>query len=320
MVLTLDNLPAHLLSHSSNTLLLHTTLLFSDNPIPTLVNSNNPATALDPATTTLHKIIGTVPFACILQDGTLAFQLQIMPALLKEYLCTENTLLEHATEEQILYKVVPLEYHEFVDIFSEGRAKEFPPHHSYDHKIDLEEGTSPSFGKIYNMSEIELWVLKDYLNDMLGKDFICPSISATGTLVLFAKKKDESLRLCVDYQGLNKVTKENQYPLPLIGDLVDCLCSAKIYTKIDLHFSYNNVWIAPEHEWKTAFHTRYGLFEYLVMPFGMTNSSATFQYFINNTFHNMNDVFVIIYLDDILIYSNSPKKHPEHVCCILEQL
>ncbi|KAG5730184.1 hypothetical protein E4T56_gene11680 [Termitomyces sp. T112] len=128
---------------------------------------NNPATTLDSATAAplptpidpgdLNiKIIGTIPFVHILQDGTPTFQLQIMPALPEEYLCAETTLLEHKIEEQILYEVVPPEYHKFADIFSEGSAKELPPHLSYNHKIDLKEGTSPSFGKIYNMSKIEL--------------------------------------------------------------------------------------------------------------------------------------------------------------------
>ncbi|KAG5718343.1 hypothetical protein E4T56_gene8366 [Termitomyces sp. T112] len=246
--------------------------------------------------------------------------LQVTPALPEKYLRVGTTVPENKMEEQILSEVVPPEYHEFADMFSEGSAKELPPHCSYDHQIDLEEGTSPPFGKIYNMSKIELRALKEYLDDMLGKGFIHPLISAAGTPVLFAKKKDGSLQLCVDYRGLNKVTKKNRYPLPLIGDLVDCLRSAKIYMKINLRSGYNNVWIAPGHEWKTTFRTRYGLFEHLVMPFGMTNSPATFQYFMNDIFHNMNDIFVIVYLDDILIYSNSPAEHLEHICHVLERL
>ncbi|KAG5721963.1 hypothetical protein E4T56_gene18482 [Termitomyces sp. T112] len=337
IVLALDNPPAHLPSHLSTNLLLHTTLPFTDKPVPTLVDSGatdnfvdkslapptDPDVTPDPTVTPTVpnpinsrdlniKIIGAVPFACLLQEGTPAFQLQVMPALPKEYLCTGTTAPESKTEEQILSKVVPPEYHEFADMFSEGSAKELPPHCSYNYKINLKEGTSPPFGKIYNMSKIELQALKEYLDDMLSKGFICLSISAAGTPVLFAKKKDGSLRLCVDYRGLNKVTKKNWYPLPLIGDLVDCLHSAKIYTKIDLRSSYNNVQIAQGHEWKTAFRTHYGLFEYLVMPFRMTNSPATFQYFMNNIFHNMNDIFVIIYLDDILIYSNLLAEHLEH--------
>ncbi|KAG5733974.1 hypothetical protein E4T56_gene7440 [Termitomyces sp. T112] len=244
------------------------------------------------------KIISAIPFTHLLQDGTPAFQLQVMPALPKEHLCGEIAALESKMEEQILSEVVPPEYHEFADVFSEGSAKELPPHCSYNHKIDLEEGTSSPFGKIYNIFEIKLWALKEYLDNMLSKGFICSSISAASTPVLFAKKKDGSLQLCVDYWELNKVTKKNWYPLPLIRDLVDHLHSAKIYTKIDLHSGYNNVQIALGHEWKTTFCTHYGLFEYLVMPFGMTNSPATFQYFMNDIFHNMNDVFIIVYLDN----------------------
>ncbi|KAG5734777.1 hypothetical protein E4T56_gene665 [Termitomyces sp. T112] len=127
----------------------------------------NSATTLDSSTTTLMsnsidsgnldiKIISAIPFACLLHNSTPTFQLQIMPALPKEHLCIGTTAPESKTEGQILSKVVPPEYHEFADVFSEGSAKELPPHCSYDHKIDLEEGTSPLFGKIYNMSEIEL--------------------------------------------------------------------------------------------------------------------------------------------------------------------
>ncbi|KAG5726541.1 hypothetical protein E4T56_gene4663 [Termitomyces sp. T112] len=246
---------------------------------------------MSPQTQLLHL---RYPTLSPLETSTLKSSLQVTPALPEEHLHAGTTVPESKTEEQILSEVVPLEYHEFADVFSEGSAKELPPHRSYNHKINLKEGTSPPFGKIYNMSEIELRALKEYLDDMLGKGFICPLISAA------------------DYQGLNKVTKKNRYPLPLIRDLVDRLRSAKIYTKIDLRSGYNNVQIAPGHEWKTTFRTHYGLFEYLVMPFGMTNSPATFQYFMNDIFHDMNDVFVIVYLDNILIYSNSPAEHSEH--------
>ncbi|KAG5720928.1 hypothetical protein E4T56_gene850 [Termitomyces sp. T112] len=159
-----------------------------------------------------------------------------MPALLEEHLHTETIVLESKMEKQILFKVVPPEYHEFADMFSEGSAKELPPHHSYDHKIDFKDGASPPFGKIYNMSEIKLRAPKEYLNNMLGKGFICPLISTASALVLFAKKKDRLLQLCMNYWGLNKVTKKN---------------CAKIYTKIDLCSGYNNIQIAPGHEWKT---------------------------------------------------------------------
>ncbi|KAG5716136.1 hypothetical protein E4T56_gene10941 [Termitomyces sp. T112] len=158
-------------------------------PLPTSADSKN----LD------IKIIGAILFACILQDSTPAFQLQITPALPEKHLHAETTLPECKMEEQILYEVVPPEYYEFADVFSEESAKELPLHHSYDYKINFKEGASPLFGKIYNMSKIKLQALKEYLDDMLGKGFICPLISTTSTPVLFAKKKGGSLQLCVDY-------------------------------------------------------------------------------------------------------------------------
>jgi hypothetical protein len=131
------------------------------------------------------------------------------------------------------------------------------------------------------MSETELKSLKDYLDEMLGKGFIRSSKSPIGAPVLFAKKKDGSLRLCIE------VTIKNKYPLPLIGDLIDRLRKAKVYTKLDLRVGYNNIRIAEGHEWKTAFRTRYGVFEYLVMPFRLTNSLSVFQHFMNDIFHDM---------------------------------
>ena len=177
----------------------------------------------------------------------------------------------------------------------------------------MEADAMPNIGKLYNMSGPELKALKDYIDDMLGKGFIRASSSPAGAPVLFVKKKDGSLRLCVDYWALNKLTIKNRYPLPLIGTLVDQLRRAKIFTKVDLHAGYNNVHVAEGHEWKTAFRTRYGAFEYLVMPFGLTNAPSAFQFFMNNIFHNIVDVCVVSYLDDILIYSNDIESHTEHI-------
>jgi hypothetical protein len=126
------------------------------------------------------------------------------------------------------------------------------------------------------MSQVELDALKSYIDEMLGKGFIQTSNSPIGAPVLFVKKKNGTLRLCVDYRALNKITVKNRYPLPLSGDLMDRLSQAKLYTKIDLRVGYNNIQIAKGEEWKTAFRTRYGSYEYLVMPFGLTNAPATF--------------------------------------------
>src|SRR5579859_3085923 len=178
----------------------------------------------------------------------------------------------------------------------------------------------PMHGKLYNMSETELQTLREYIDNMVDKGFIRSSHSPVGAPVLFVKKKDGSLRLCVDYRGLNRLTKKSRYPLPRIDTLINRLTTAKVFTKIDLREGYYNVRIAEGHEWKTAFRTRYGSFEYLVMPFGLTNTPATFQYFMNNIFRDMTDNFVVIYLDDVLVYSHNEEEHVGHVSEVLQHL
>lgn len=143
------------------------------------------------------------------------------------------------------------------------------------------------FGPIYNLSETELEALREYLDENLKKGFIRPSESPAGAPILFVKKKDGSLRMCVDYRGINKITIKNRYPLPLIAELLDRLKSAKVFTKIDLRGAYNLLRIKAGEEWKTAFRTRYGHFEYLVMPFGLTNAPASFQHLMNHNFRDL---------------------------------
>lgn len=277
------------------------------------------------------KIIGSAPFDLLRRQGAECFFVQVreLQQLLGNtsnpdgYLVPEDLNIDDflsEAEKATFESVVPEEYHDFADVFSKSEADILPPHRPYDHTIDLEEGATPPHGPIYSMSEVELAALKEHLDTELGKGFIRASNSPAGAPILFAKKKDGSLRLCIDYRGLNKVTKKNRYPLPLIGNLLDRLRSAKVFTKIDLRAGYNNVRIAEGHEWKTAFRTRYGSFEYLVMPFGMSNSPATFQHFMNNIFRDMVDVFVVVYLDDILIFSDNMADHRKHVRMVLERL
>ena len=178
--------------------------------------------------------------------------------------------------------LVPPSLHDYLDIFSKEAADELPHHAAYDHVIPLQPGTSPPFGPIYSLSEVELKALQEYLEENLSKGFIQASTSPAGSPIIFVKKKDGSLRLCVDYRGLNKVTIRNRYPLPLIGEALECLRHAKRYTKIDLRGAYNLVRIALGKEWKTAFRTCYGLFESLVMPYGLTNAPASFQNLMND--------------------------------------
>ena len=215
---------------------------------------------------------------------------------------------------------VPPEYHEFADVFSKTKADILPEHRPYDLKITLEEGATPPLGPIYSLSKIELDTLRDYIEENLRSGFIRPSNSPCGAPVLFVKKKDGSLRLCVDYRGLNKITRKDRYPLPLVSDLLDAPRKARIYTKIDLRHAYNLVRIAPGDEWKTAFRTRYGSFEWLVMPFGLSNAPAAFQRFVNEVFADLLDVCVVVYLDDILIYSDNPDEHRAHIREVLRRL
>jgi hypothetical protein len=162
---------------------------------------------------------------------------------------------------------LPDKYVKFTDVFDEKEADMLPEHRKYDIAIELEDGSTAPFGPIYNLSQTELSALRDYLYENIEKGFIVPSKSSCGAPILFVKKKDASLRLCVDYRGLNKITKKNRYPLPLFDELLSHMQGAQIFSKIDLKGAYNLVRIKPGDEWKTAFRTRYGLFEYKVMPF-----------------------------------------------------
>ena len=151
--------------------------------------------------------------------------------------------------------------------------------------------------------------MKSQLDELLAKGYIRQSKSPYGAPVLFVDKKDGKLRLCVDYRALNKVTVKNSYPLPRIDDLFDRLAGAKYFSRIDLRSRYHQIWIAQGDEEKTACRTRYGSFEFLVMPFGLCNAPATFTTLMNNIFHEYLDDFVIIYIDDILVYSKTVEEH-----------
>ena len=208
---------------------------------------------------------------------------------------------------------VPLEYHDYADVFSKSKANTLPPHRPYDLKINLEEGTSPPLGPIYSLSPAELTALHEFINEHLKSGFIHPTNSPYGALILFIKKKNGQLRLCVDFRGLNQIMKKDCYPPPLIANLLDAPQKAHVYTKINLQHTYRLIRIAEGDEPKTAFWTHYGSYEWCVMPFGLTNAPAAFQHFMNDIFADLLDICTIIYLDDILIYSDSMSDHILHV-------
>jgi hypothetical protein len=195
-----------------------------------------------------------------------------------------------------------------------------PPDRDIEFLIELQPGTTPISKRPYRMPPNELAELKIQLQDLLDKGFIRPSASPWGCPVLFVKKKDNSLRLCVDYRPLNAVTIKNKYPLPRIDILFDQLAGAKVFSKIDLYSGYHQIKIKPSDVPKTAFSTRYRLYEYLVMPFGLTNAPAYFMYLMNAVFMPELDKFVVVFIDDILIYSKTEEDHADDLRVILQCL
>jgi hypothetical protein len=180
-------------------------------------------------------------------------------------------------------------------------------------RCDIQPGTAPISKALYKMSREELAELKIQLKDLLDKGFIHPSSSPWGCSALFVSKKDKGLRLCVDYRPLNAVTIKNKYPLPRIDILFDQLVGAQVFSKIDLHSDYHQIKIHDEDIPKTAFSTRYGLYEYLVMSFGLINAPAHFMCLMNSVFILELDKFVMVFIDDIHVYSKSAEDHEEHL-------
>jgi hypothetical protein len=179
--------------------------------------------------------------------------------------------------------------------------------------IELQPSTTPISRQPYKMTPNELAKLKIQLNELLDKDFMRLSSSTWGCPTLFIKKKDQSLRLCVDYRPLNVITIKNRYPLPCIDILFDQFAGAKLFSKIDLRSAYHQIKICSEDIPKTAFSTRYGLYEYLVMSFGLTNAPAHFMYLINSVFMPELDKFVVVFIDDIMIYSKNKEEYEQHL-------
>ena len=235
-------------------------------------------------------LVSTSAFAlaCCL-EGSVQYSMQL--CLQESDLCSAFT-----TPETTDLSRVPLDYHDFADIFSKSKANMLAPHCEHDLKINLEDSTFPSLGATYSLSSSKLSSLCEFLDKHLAMGFICPSSSTHATPVLFVCKKDSSLCLCVNFRGLNKITKKD-----------------KVYTKIDLRHAYHLVHIADGDEWKTSFWTCYSSYKWLVMPFGFTNTLAAFQHFVNTVFADLLDVWVIVYLDNILIYSTDMASHKKHV-------
>ena len=184
-----------------------------------------------------------------------------------------------------------------------------PPHRDVDFGIELHSSTSTISMTSHRMAPVELQELRVRLQESLDKRFIRPSTSPWGAPVLFAKKRGKTLRLCMNYRKLNRVTIKNRYPLPRIDDLLDQLRGVRVYSKIDLHTGYHQLRVRETDVPKTTFRTRYGHFEFTVMPFGLTNALAAFMDLMHRIFQPYLDQFVVVFMDDILIYSQSEWEH-----------
>ncbi|WZY93867.1 hypothetical protein YC2023_066196 [Brassica napus] len=207
---------------------------------------------------------------------------------------------------------------EFQDVFQALQG--VPPDRSDPFPIELEPGTAPLSKSPYRMAPAEMAELKKQLEELLDKGFIRPSSSPWGAPVLFVKKKDGSMHLCIDYRGLNRVTVKNKYPLPRINELLDQLKGAKWFSKIDLASGNHQIPIEPNDIRKTTVRTRYDHYEFVVMLFGLTNAPAAFMKMINSVFRDFLDESVIIFIDDILIYSKDEESHRKHLRAVLERL
>jgi hypothetical protein len=208
---------------------------------------------------------------------------------------------------------------EYPDVFPNDLPG-IPPDRDVEFVIELQPGTAPISKRPYRMPPKELAELKVQLQELIDKGYIRPSSSPWGSPALFVKKKDGSLQMCVDYRPLNAVTIKNKYPLPRIDVLFDQLAGDKVFSKIDLRSGYHQIKIRASDVPKTAFSTRYGLYEFLVMSFGLTNAPAYFMYLMNFVFMNELDKFVVVFIDDVLIYSKSKAEHAKHLRIVLQRL
>ncbi|KAJ9561114.1 hypothetical protein OSB04_006274 [Centaurea solstitialis] len=208
---------------------------------------------------------------------------------------------------------------DFPEVFQEDLLG-LPPDRQVEFSIDLTPGAAPIARAPYRLAPAEMKEMMSQLQELLEKGFIRPSTSPWGAPVLFVKKKDGSMRMCIDYRELNKVTIKNKYPLPRIDNLFDQLQGASFFSKIDLRSGYHQLKVSEGDVRKTAFRTRYGHFEFLVRPFGLTNAPAAFMDLMNQVCKPLLDKCVIVFIDDVLVYSRSEVEHEEHLRAILELL
>ncbi|GBG73149.1 hypothetical protein CBR_g12867 [Chara braunii] len=215
----------------------------------------------------------------------------------------------------------PPEIQQVVDQYADLMQEPFGlPNRPTKHHIELLPGAVPPKGRIYRMSPAELEELRRQLETLTSKGWIRPNTSEFGAPVLFVRKGSGEFRMCIDYRGLNKITRKSTEPLPRIDDLLDMVQGCTIFSKVDLKSGYHQIEMAEEDVHKTAFKTRYGTYEYLVMPFGLCNAPRTFQTEMHRIFRPYLDKFMVVYLDDILVFSKTTREHAEHLALVLQSL
>lgn len=217
---------------------------------------------------------------------------------------------------------LPAQYAEFTNLFKKQLTDKLPPHRpGCDHEIKIESGKEIPWGPLYGMSRDELLVLRKTLTELLDKNYIRASSSPAGAPVLFVRKPGGGLRFCVDYRALNAISRADRYPLPLIKETLARLSKSKWFTKLDVRSAFHKLRIKEGDEWKTAFRTRFGLFEWLVMPFGLSGAPASFQRYINETLREYLDDFCSAYVDDVLVFTDgSLSDHESKVRLVLKKL
>ncbi len=232
--------------------------------------------------------------------------------------CVASTLIESPESQET--PSFPSDYAAFQDVISKQAATILPPHRPWDCAIDLLPWAKLPKGRVYPLSIPECKAMEDYIREARQQGFIQPSTSPAASSFFFVGKKDGGLRPCIDYRMLNSQTVKLPYPLPLVPAALEELRGARIFCKLDLRSAYNLVRIREDDEWKTAFITPAGHYEYRVMPYGLSNSPSVFQSFMNEVFREFLNKFVIVYIDDILIYSRNLAEHRHHVTQVLQKL
>jgi hypothetical protein len=250
----------------------------------------------------------------ISQTGKFAFFVILSQNKRKIVATSRVSATDLSTQQKQVDKVVE----EYSNILSSPTG--VPLHYQVKHPIDLTPGASLPNGPVYRRSLLENEEIKRQIQELLNKGHIRPSSSPCGSPIVLVQKKDGTWQLCIDYRALNKITVINQYSIPRIDDFLDQLTEAKYFSKIDLKSGYHQVPIEQTDVWKTAFKSKEGLFEWLVMPFGLTNAPATFMRMMDDILRPFTNTFVVVYLDDILIYNKTWDEHLQHIQQVLHTL